>query len=61
MNSFHLPMGEVTLTLEGVWNILRIPIHGELVVYEPAIGREALIQLLEVDEDELCIVDDDVT
>ena len=37
-SSFHLPIGEATLTLEDVWNILRIPIHGDLVVYDPARG-----------------------
>ncbi len=33
MSSFHLPIGEVTMTLEDVWCILQILIHGELIVY----------------------------
>lgn len=32
--SFHLPTGEASITLEDVWRILRILIHGERVVYD---------------------------
>lgn len=30
--SFHLPTGEASITLEDVWPILRILIHGERVI-----------------------------
>lgn len=30
-NKFHLPTGEITVTTEDVYQILRIPIIGELV------------------------------
>lgn len=32
--TFHLAQGEMTVTLEDVWRILRIPIRGELVTYD---------------------------
>ena len=34
MNTFHLPMGEMTITPEDIWQILRIPFHGARVVYD---------------------------
>ena len=30
-STFHLPTGEITITLEDVYRILRLPINGELV------------------------------
>ena len=27
-NTFHMPFGEMTITLHDVWHILRIPVHG---------------------------------
>lgn len=56
-SSFHLPTGEATVTLEDVWRILRILIHGELVVYDPAVGRVALHRLFECGDTELGIQD----
>lgn len=44
-SSFHLLTREATVTLEDVWCILRILIHGELVVYDLAIGQVALHRL----------------
>lgn len=56
-SSFHLPTGEATVTLEDVWRILRIPIHGELMVYDPAVGRAALHRLFDCGDAELGIQD----
>ncbi|GLJ24294.1 hypothetical protein SUGI_0463500 [Cryptomeria japonica] len=40
--TFHLPMGEMIVTLEDVYRILRIPIDGELIPYDRDGDREAL-------------------
>ena len=56
-SSFHLPTGEATVTLEDVWRILRIPIHGEHVVYDPASGRATLHRLFDYGDVELGIQD----
>ncbi|GLJ23507.1 hypothetical protein SUGI_0445390 [Cryptomeria japonica] len=40
--TFHLSMGEMTVTLEDVYRILRIPINGELIPYDRDGDREAL-------------------
>ena len=34
MNTFHLPVGEMTITPEDIWRILRIPFHSAPVVYD---------------------------
>lgn len=39
---FHLPMGEMIVTLEDVYRILRIPIDGELVPYNRDGDNDAL-------------------
>ena len=43
-NTFHLPVGEMTITLEDIWRILRIPFHGARVIYDtvPRVGTAAL-------------------
>lgn len=41
-SSFHLSKEEDAMNLEDVWHILRIPIHGELVVYDPTRGKATL-------------------
>lgn len=46
-SSFHLATGEATVTLEDVWHILHIPIHGEMIEYDPVTGRDALCRLFE--------------
>lgn len=40
--TFHLLMGEMTVTLEDVYRILRIPIDRELISYDRDGDREAL-------------------
>jgi len=35
---FHLPTGEIMVTLEDAHRILQIPIQGELIEYESATG-----------------------
>lgn len=40
--TFHLLMGEMTVTLEDVYRILRIPIDGELILYDRDGDRDAL-------------------
>ena len=42
--TFYLPMGEMTVTPEDIWRILRIPFHGARVVYDtvPQAGIAAL-------------------
>ena len=44
MNTFHLPMGEMTITPEDIRRILMIPFHGARVVYDtvPRAGTTAL-------------------
>ncbi|XP_050229219.1 protein MAINTENANCE OF MERISTEMS-like [Mercurialis annua] len=34
-NSFHMPFGEMTITLHDVWHILRIPVAGAMVSGQP--------------------------
>lgn len=43
--AFHLPMGEMTVTLEDVYRILHIPIDGDLIPYDRDGDREALRQV----------------
>ncbi|XP_050232848.2 protein MAIN-LIKE 1-like [Mercurialis annua] len=40
-NSFHLPFGEMTITLHDVWIILRIPVDGKVVSDKP--GKQLLL------------------
>lgn len=59
-SSFHLSTGKVTVTLEDVWNILHIPIHGEMIEYDLVTGRDALCKLFECDADDLDIVEREI-
>ncbi|XP_050236021.1 protein MAIN-LIKE 1-like isoform X2 [Mercurialis annua] len=34
-SSFHLPFGEMTITLHDVWHILHIPVEGDLISGDP--------------------------
>lgn len=47
---FHLPTSEASITLEDVWWILHIWIHGEQVVYDHRVGITGLCQLFECEE-----------
>ncbi|XP_006596750.1 protein MAIN-LIKE 1-like [Glycine soja] len=54
-SSFHLPVGEVTITLDDVSSLLHIPITGVLHSFEPLVTSDAvalLTELLEVTPDE---------
>lgn len=59
-SSFHLATGEATGTLEDVWRILRIPIHGEMIEYDPVTGRDTLCSLFECNTDDLDIVEREI-
>lgn len=48
------------MTLEDVWHILHIPIHGEMVEYDLVIGRDALCKLFECDVDDLDIIEREI-
>ncbi|GLJ53770.1 hypothetical protein SUGI_1147540 [Cryptomeria japonica] len=49
MCTFHLAQGEMTVTLEDVWRILRIPIRGELVTYDRSWGTLAVQRIFDED------------
>ena len=46
-NTFHLPLGEMTITPEDIYKILCIPYHGLRVVYDTVlrVGTEALLAI----------------
>lgn len=48
------------MTLEDVWHILHILIHGEMIEYDPVTGRNALYRLLECNADDLDIVEREI-
>jgi len=57
-NIFHLPIGEMTITLDGVWLLLHLPISGnfcstENLEYEDSV--EILTTLLGVDRAMACV------
>jgi hypothetical protein len=45
-SSFHLPVGEMTITLDDVHNLLHIPIHGRMLDHDEAMDRDRLIDLM---------------
>jgi len=45
-NSFHLPVGEMTITLNGVYNLLHIPIQGHMLDHDAAIDRDRELDLM---------------
>ncbi|XP_006589986.1 protein MAIN-LIKE 1-like [Glycine max] len=54
-SSFHLPAGEVSITLDDVASLLHLPIVGAFHTFEPLHVDEAvlmLVELLEVSEEE---------
>ena len=50
-NTFHLPQGEMTVTPEDVYRILRVPFHGPRVEYDTQsrVGAAALRTLFQDD------------
>ncbi|XP_006580702.1 protein MAIN-LIKE 1-like [Glycine max] len=54
-STFHLPVGELTITLDDVASLLHLPITGELHTFEPLVTLDAiglLTELLEVSHEE---------
>jgi len=52
-NSFHLPVGEMTITLDDVSSLLHLPILGQFPTYVPLEyngSATILVELLRVDE-----------
>ena len=45
-NSFYLPVGEMTITLDDVHNLLHIPIHGHMLDHDEAMDRDCSIDLM---------------
>jgi len=48
MSSFHLPVGEVTITLDDVASLLHLPIIGAFHSFETLHGDEAILMLVEL-------------
>jgi len=44
--SFHLPVGERTITLNDVYNLLHIPIQGRMVDHDEVMDRDHQIDLM---------------
>ncbi|KAJ1407063.1 Aminotransferase-like, plant mobile domain [Sesbania bispinosa] len=44
-SSFHLPVGEMTITLDDVNNLLHIPVHGRFF-FLPSLGKDEAKELL---------------
>ncbi|KAL5186945.1 Protein MAIN-LIKE 1 [Glycine soja] len=54
-STFHLPVGELTITLDDVASLLHLPITGALHTFEPLVTSDAiglLMELLEVSHEE---------
>jgi hypothetical protein len=45
-SSLHLPVGEMTITLDDVYNLLHIPIHGRIQDHDEAMDRDRAIDLM---------------
>ncbi|XP_024628913.1 protein MAIN-LIKE 1-like [Medicago truncatula] len=45
-SSFHLPVGEMTITLDDVHNLLHIHIHGRMLDHDEAMDRDRAIDLM---------------
>jgi len=45
-SSFHLPVGEMTITLDDVHNLLHIPIHDRMLDHIEAMGQDRAIDLM---------------
>ena len=47
-NSFHLPVGEVTIILDDVASLLHLPIVGDLHTFQPLHVDEAVLMLVDL-------------
>ncbi|XP_028223467.1 protein MAIN-LIKE 1-like [Glycine soja] len=47
-STFHLPVGELTITLDDVASLLHIPITGALQSFEPLVTSDAVVLLTEL-------------
>ena len=45
-SSFHLPVGEMTITLDDVYNLLHIPIQGRMLDHDAAMDRDRGLDLM---------------
>lgn len=54
MSSFHLPTGEAIVTLEDIWNILRLLIHGWWVIFDMDEECNACHRVLTIEDVIIC-------
>ncbi|KAL5127974.1 Protein MAIN-LIKE 1 [Glycine soja] len=47
-NTFHLPIGELTITLDDVSSLLHLPITGVLYTFKPLVTSDAVVLLMEL-------------
>ena len=47
-SSFHLPVGEVTITLDDVASLLHLPVVGDLHTFQPLHVNEAVLMLVDL-------------
>jgi len=45
-SSFHLPVGEMTITLDDVYNLIHIPIQGRILDHDDGMDRDRGIDLM---------------
>jgi len=45
-NSFHLPVGEMTITLDNVYNLLHLPTQGRMLDHDAVVDRDRGIDLM---------------
>ena len=47
-STFHLPVGELTITLDDMASLLHLPITGALHTFEPLVTFDAVVMLTEL-------------
>ena len=47
-SSFHLPVGEVTITLDDVASLIHVPIVGDFHTFQPLHVDEAVLMLVDL-------------
>jgi len=45
-NNFHLPVGEMTITLDDVYNLLHLPIQGRMLDHDAIVDRDRGMDLM---------------